>query len=528
MKKLFALVLALVLLTSGAFTALAEKQATVPPVANSTQFPLVDEPTTITCLNWAYSYTRGDFEDQVFWSKLEEMTGIHIDFTTHYTDIEEKFALALTEVDLPDLFYKINLSKNDVWEYAQDDVFLPISDYLDYMPNFSYQLENMAGLKEALTMPDGKIYGFPYLITCGAALTLPIYVNGTWMEKLGIEEMPTTTDELKQLLIKVRDTDINGNGEADEIPLIATSLGGITAMLRGAWGIANRGSTAPGIDLDAEGNLRFYKAADEYREMLKYINELYTEGLLYSEIFTSDIPVLTAMGEQDRLFLAPCNIVDYFGETHKDEYVGVYTPFAGPDGTQMYTQASNPVGGMNTFISTDNPNPAATCAMIDWFYSDEGVRTYFMGWEGETYEYDENGNCVFTDFVTNNPEGLNTEEVLGSYVPWAGGRNPSMAEDKYFGNMYNLMSRDVAASLMKYGPEEIWPAFSYDEKDSERMAVLKNDIDTYVNECEAKFVTGEMNFEEDWDNYVKTLETIGLAELMEIYQRGLDTYKAVA
>ena len=53
MKKLFALVLALVLLTSGAFTALAEKQATVPPVANSTQFPLVDEPTTITCLNWA-------------------------------------------------------------------------------------------------------------------------------------------------------------------------------------------------------------------------------------------------------------------------------------------------------------------------------------------------------------------------------------------------------------------------------------------------------------------------------------------
>ena len=103
-----------------------------------------------------------------------------------------------------------------------------------------------------------------------------------------------------------------------------------------------------------------------------------------------------------------------------------------------------------------------------------------------------------------------------------------MAEDKYFGNMYNLMSRDVAASLMKYGPEEIWPAFSYDEKDSERMAVLKNDIDTYVNECEAKFVTGEMNFEEDWDNYVKTLETIGLAELMEIYQRGLDAYKAVA
>lgn len=529
MKKLCALILVLVLLSS-ALSAMAEtvKQPTVDPIENTTQFPLVDEPVTITCMNWAYSYTRGNFEDQVFWKKLEEMTGIHIDFSTYYSDIEEKFALALTDVDLPDMFYKINLNKNDVWKYAQDDVFAPISDYLDVMPNFSYQLEHMAGLKEALTMPDGKIYGFPYLITCGAALTLPIYVNGTWLEKLGIEEMPTTTEGLKELLITVRDSDANGNGEADEIPLISTDLNNVIGMLRGAWGIANRGSTAPGIDLDADGNLRFYKAADEYRDMLSYIHELYAEGLLYSEIFTSDIPVLTAMGEQDRLFMAPCNIVDYFGETHKDEYIGVYTPFAGPDGTQMYTIASNPVSRMNTFISTDNPYPAETCAMIDWFYSDEGVRTYFMGWEGETYEWDENGNCVFTDFVTNNPDGMNAEEVLGSYVPWAGGRNPSMAENKYFGNMYNPMSRDVAASLMEYGPDEIWPAFTYSDEDSNRMVVLKNDIDTYVNECEAKFITGEMNLETDWETYVSTLETIGLTELMEIYQRGLDAYNAAA
>jgi putative aldouronate transport system substrate-binding protein len=32
--------------------------------------------------------------------------------------------------------------------------------------------------------------------------------------------------------------------------------------------------------------------------------------------------------------------------------------------------------------------------------------------------------------------------------------------------------------------------------------------------------------DEQWDNYVKTLEKMGLNELMELYQTGLDRYNA--
>lgn len=53
-------------------------------------------------------------------------------------------------------------------------------------------------------------------------------------------------------------------------------------------------------------------------------------------------------------------------------------------------------------------------------------------------------------------------------------------------------------------------------------------METYITDMRAKFITGDANFEEDWDNYVQTLNRMGLEELMTIYQSGLDTYNAAA
>ncbi len=519
MKKFFALLLVLAMLCTAAYAA-------VDPCPNTTVFPLVEEPITLTCLNWAYSYTRGEFGEQMFWKELEKMTNIHIEFETYYSDIDEKFSLALAASQLPDFFYKINTSKTNVWKYAQDEVFVPISDYLDVMPSLSYQLDNMAGLRKAIAQSDGKIYGLPYIVSCDAACTMPIFVNGTWLEKLGYAEMPSDLEGLKKILVEARDSDMNGNGQADEIPLAATDVSVIYNVFKGSFGLGTRGTTVSWIDADENGDLRFYAAADGWRDELAFLHEFYDEKLLYQEIFTSDIPIITALGEEDRLFLVPCNIPDYFGETHKAEYIGVEKPFAGV--SDLYAIASAPCGGnQNTFVSTDNKYPAETLAMLDWFYSDEGVRTYFMGFEDITWVRDEEGNVVYSDFVLHNPDGLNTEEVLGSYVPWAGGRNPSMAENLYFGNMYNGVARKTAEALAKYGPEEVWiTGMPYSDEDATRLATLQTDINSYVTESAAKFVTGELKIESDWETYLSTLNAIGLEELMEIYQRGLDAYNA--
>ena len=150
-----------------------------------------------------------------------------------------------------------------------------------------------------------------------------------------------------------------------------------------------------------------------------------------------------------------------------------------------------------------------------------------MGFEGETYEYDEIWQLRNTDFVKNNPDGLGIEEVLGSYVPWAGGSNPSIAEDTYFGNnMYPALEQQITRSLLEYTPDEAWGLFNYDEADATRLSTLETDIDTYMTEMRAKFVTGNASLENEWDTYIETLNQIGLGELMEIYRRGLEAYEA--
>ena len=44
------------------------------------------------------------------------------------------------------------------------------------------------------------------------------WINKNWLEKLNLA-VPTTTEELKNVLIAFRDNDPNGNGQKDEIPL---------------------------------------------------------------------------------------------------------------------------------------------------------------------------------------------------------------------------------------------------------------------------------------------------------------------
>ena len=62
-------------------------------------------------------------------------------------------------------------------------------------------------------------------------------------------------------------------------------------------------------------------------------------------------------------------------------------------------------------------------------------------------------------------------------------------------------------------------------EDTTRLATLEQDINTYVTDMKAKFITGNTSFGE-WDSYKDTLNKMGFDELMQIYQRGLDDYNS--
>jgi putative aldouronate transport system substrate-binding protein len=175
-------------------------------------------------------------------------------------------------------------------------------------------------------------------------------------------------------------------------------------------------------------------------------------------------------------------------------------------------------------VTKNNKYPAETVKWIDYLYSDEGIRLYFMGEKDVTYYIDANGDPQFTDYVRKNPNGMGMEEALGSYVIWSGGGNPTVADAKHFANhMLPKITTESIANFAPYKPQNIWGPFPFSPADNERLSILNTDIEAYVSEMRAKFIRGDESLS-NWNAYVQQLNSMGLRELTEIMQRGYDAY----
>ena len=84
--------------------------------------------------------------------------------------------------------------------------------------------------------PDGTIYTLPQ-VNSGAELRVArkLFINKKWLENVNME-VPTTTEELYQLLKAFKEQDANGNGDPnDEIPLCSQDWTSIQESLFGAF-----------------------------------------------------------------------------------------------------------------------------------------------------------------------------------------------------------------------------------------------------------------------------------------------------
>lgn len=127
--------------------------------------------------------------------------------------------------DLPDAIFNADYSDYELLKLAKDGAIVPLNDLIENnMPNFKKVLEEAPEYKSMITAPDGNIYAFPWIEELGSgkeriqAVDSMPWINVEWLKKLGLD-MPTTTEELKEVLIAFKTKDPNGNGKADEIPL---------------------------------------------------------------------------------------------------------------------------------------------------------------------------------------------------------------------------------------------------------------------------------------------------------------------
>ena len=501
----------------------------VPDYLNKEGFPIVKKPITLTAMVYRTS-AQPPWKDILAWQEYEKMTGIKIEWEELTSEVTEKRNLALASGEYPDLFYRAEVTDIELIKYGVQGVFITLNDLIEeYAPNFKALAEKYPSLLKTARMPDGNIYSFVQFTDSDPVRINPkLYINRTWLDRIG-KEMPTTTDELYELFKAFRDEDPNNNDKPDEIPWTSQSLGHVQNSLYGAFGLRNRGSSHPIVDMDEEtGKLRFIPIQDEFKEMLQFLNKLYTEKLLDQEIFTMNVAQMVGKASQD-LVGAFCHTnAQQIGVSNQDDFEGIHVALKGPRGHQLWSGKRGHVGGRAAFVITDKCKyPEAAVRWMDYFYSDEGSKLIYLGVEGKSYEKTADGEYNFlSEIVDNIPEGSTFDQVISHYVPYAGGGLPGLQKTEFFkGGETQPIGLKAGINMASFTPKEVWEKFSYTLDEIDEMGAIESDIIGYVNQMVPQFIQGKISFSE-WDNYVSAITKMNLERYMEIYTKAHERYIA--
>lgn len=495
-----------------------------PANMNATGFPIVKEPIKLTFMAGQAPTSNPDWNKVRLFTEYEQMTNVDIEWQmVPAAGLREKFNLVMASRDYPDAFHTARLTAADLMKYGQEGSFIKLNDLIDnYAPNFKKLLDTNPSLKKGITMPDGNIYAFPTYYDPNFTYLLvssPLWINKTWLDKLGMAP-PDTTEKFYEYLKAVKTTDLNGNGKNDELPYAGIKPDNLIAHLKGAWGLGNRGRFHAYVDVDPQsGKLRFIPTDPNYKEMMEYIHKLYKEGLIDPNIFTVQNNEFYAKGTENVYGSSIITSMEtLMGLTN---YVGAPV-LQGPHGDRIFSFYGSPLAAPGAFVITDkNKHPAETVRWIDYFYGDEGNLKFFMGWKGDTYEELADGSVQYTSKITASPDGKTLEQVLMQSLTWAGGSYPGIVKQKTFKAALPSMIQ-AAETVKPYIPKEVWPSFIYTPEESERITQLLADIDVYVGEMQAKFITGGLA---DWDKYVEQFNKMGLTDFMKIYNVAYERYK---
>lgn len=486
---------------------------------------------------------------------LEEKFGITINAEPIADDAwDTKITLAFAEEELADFYTCITMDLAKIGEYGADGYLLPLNEYLEHMPNLSKIFEENPDYKAACTSADGNIYTVVALEENPFNRITRNYIKQTWLDNLGLE-YPDTLDDLYDVLKAFKEKDANGNGDPnDEIPLAFVSSYSRQALstILSAFDITPRNNAVYDnsiLEVNDNGEVYLADSTENYKAYLTFMNKLWEEELIYKEAYTAKITDIRALVKEDRVGVygdaAPYVAT---GDPTQDQY---WTWFAGLTSEYNATPeiVQSPVVGSSglLMISADTEYPAEICRMIDWFFTDEGA-VYAGNADISAYnpEYQEIALPGFEEvpikkIVSDPPTGYETWETHRNQkrvINNSFNYRKFLTEGSTYYTLVNGSKEDAhLAELAKVGSDgwavraqmrmdEVnlvfgYPLMVYTADVASDRATLWTDISEYCKTMSAQFITGEVDIETGWAEFIETLETMGLSKLLKIEQ---DTY----
>jgi ABC-type glycerol-3-phosphate transport system substrate-binding protein len=491
---------------------------------------------------------RGEYirsiDDNYFVSWLEENSGLDLSFillddTYAETGLDAAFASGNADVDAFFAFdtggdYRAQLAK--LREYGQAGYILPIDAYLTGNSNLerAFAAAPAYNLRETMTSRDGHLYFFPGLDTSRTKETGQIlWLNKNWLANLSLP-VPTTTEQLREVLLAFKTGDPNGNGLADEIPLCGSAY---------PYGQQCWISLINAFVYDDPENSRLYAENGKiifapetagWREAMIYLNSLYAAGLID--------PMALELSPRSLLDLAG-NPADLLGGFSADELTDValqnspeilskyihVAPLEGPDGMRR-ASGKTVLPIVAGVISASCENPEAVFRLFDLMLSEEAFLIGRYGEEGVDWvpggvtDLDFYGNPASVRVIQRLSARVQNKQIseLGPYFAW-----PSLADSvSYTGFDSDAAYIDARAHLayLPYVPQENIGSLLASAALPEEIQNLRREIDALTDESLLDFMTGvrDPNDDAQWQAYQQEYRALGSEELVRGVQEAYE------
>lgn len=477
------------------------------------------------------------YNDSAFAKYVEKEFGIKLKFTVvNIAAVSEKTSLAYAASNaMPDMFWGMAGTQTLHIPQIKAKKVVNLTPYIEkYAPNIKQMFKDAPDTKYLTTFDDGNTYYLP-MYRDQNNYSWKYFINKTWLKNLGLN-MPKTTDEFYNVLKAFKTQDANKNGNAnDEIPLIIAAgepgVGQIPLSLFAPFGLY---SYTNAWSVNSSGKVQYAFATEEYRNGLRFYRKLYEEGLLYNAFRGATYKQIKQWTGKSLQTVGVFAANTYTEGTTDESFVNNYMVMSpvGQNGTGKCINTPFEDVWPDWFAMTSNCKyPEIAVRLLDWLYSEEGTLTALYGPKGTYWNYDSAGNVTFDKSKV--PSGKTVNEYCYTLSP--GYPIPHYLSATLSAKINKATSSSQTAAVAAYSQQvtamlkpnsvESFPQI-YLTNEEIQKAQNGDSIKTEAINFQWEAIGGTKSLDNDWDNYIKRLEKLGLKNNTTIQQNGYNRYVA--
>lgn len=498
--------------------------------------PLTEEPVTLSFFmrfNPQVQDWCQDMSDNLFYSTLEELSGVHVDFQLfHPMNFSEQFNLQMASQDYADIYCEAASGYTGGYDKGvEDEVFLDLTPYIEELaPNYNAIIHtNDQSLRDATT-DEGRIVFFAAAYDGGQPCGKGPMIRGDWAEEFGMDPNEINTYAEYEAYIEQA---YNTYGATVQLPMSGDpGFGYLTAGFDTLASFGNSfEATLPWFQVD--GKLQSGVLTEGFQEYVAMVADWYGKGWIYQDFMSEDFGMqggadigMVTSGESS-LWWAEKDYMEQYNQSAQDpnfKVAAIQDAVKNEGDVTHLGQTNHDILSTtsNCVISTGCEYPEIAIQWMDYRYTEEGATLANWGVEGVTYERDGDGNKQYTDLIVNNPEGMTATLAQFRYML----QNTVCLTDVAAKDQGMTQQQLEAPDIWMTNKDNTWgcpTTLTMTTDEAEEYNSMAGDITTYAQENFLRYIIGDLPIAE-LQNFVDTCVEMGLEDCLNIQQNALDRY----